>query len=435
MLSLCCAAVFGQTPNFSSVDSLLDSNLTGVFHGKVICMVMHNDSLIYYYHKGGDSTSTTDIASATKTMSAALMLRLAQEKVVNLDTGIATYFPFAASLGKGTITLRQLFAHTSGLDGTTSFNANPFITLQRSADSILVVDSLKYTPIGSEFCYTGEDQQVAGAAAEIAAGIRWDSLFSLKIAQPLGLISTTFHLTTALNPRIAGGIQSSAADMMRFGRFILHNGKNRAGASVVDSSWMQEYWKDQTNRAVQKCSPNVYNPPHNNPYHADTIYYGFGDWLDIYNPTEQYQEQISADGAFGATIWINRCTQTVGVFLTFSPSVYLQTNPVEDKAMDIFRAAVPSTCYGQSSIEMRKAQSEPLASRTTAFFSRNMLNVSSENRFSSFSVYDIMGKRVLFADIDNRKSSFDCGRLPSGMYMLTLADKYNGAQVIKLVKQ
>src|SRR6202000_2814443 len=98
--------------------------------------------------------------------------------------------------------------------------------------------------------------------------------------------------------------------------------KSATGVQVVDSTLMQELWKDQTNHALQFASPYPNDPPYNNPYGADTIYYGVGTWLDIYNPTHQYQEQISADGAYGGIIWVNRCTNTVGVFLTFIPSLF-----------------------------------------------------------------------------------------------------------------
>ena len=344
MLLLCLCGK-SQGFNFSSVDSTLNANIGGVFHNKLVCAVLLNDSLIYYYHSGADSTTVGGIASCTKTFSAALMLRLVQEGTLSLDDSIAKYYPFATSLDKGSMTLRNLFAHVSGISGNTNYNGNAGINLQQSADSILVNDALIHTPIGTIFDYTGEDQQVAGAAAELASGVSWDSLFAAKIGAPLGLSNTNFFNTTPSNPRIAGGIRSNTIDMLKLGKFILHNGKNEQGLQVVDSTLMQELWKDQTNHALQVNSPYPYNPPNNNPYGADTIYYGVGTWLDIYNPTHQYQEQISADGAYGGIIWINRCTNMVGVFLTFLPSTVVTTAPVEAYAMDILRNSVPFNCY------------------------------------------------------------------------------------------
>jgi CubicO group peptidase (beta-lactamase class C family) len=404
--------------NFTTVDNLLNANLSSVFHNKVICLVMHNDSLIYYYHQGGDSLTKGDIASATKTISAALMLRLAQEGTFGLDDSIAKYYPFATTLGKGAITIRQLFAHVSGIEGTTNYNSDAGINLQQSADSILTFDSLRYTPIGTKFCYTGEDQQIAGAAAELAAGMKWDTLFKVKIAQPLGLTNTTFAATTPSNPRIAGGIRTNISDMIRFGEFVLHNGKNYQGIQIIDSINMQELWSDQTNRAYQVYSPYPYQLLMNNPYNADTIYYGLGSWLDIWNPIHFYQEQISADGAFGGIIWINRCTNMVGAFLTFMPSVYSTTYPIEFQTMDIFRNAVPNTCY--KSTQIIKIDNKNPIVNIFPNPAQSTLIISASEKIEKISIYDLLGENILNVSPGKNETSINIRSIPGGFYLVKI---------------
>ena len=407
--------------NLASVDSLLNANLSGIFNDKLVCMVVHNDSLVYYYHQGADSTTAGGIASATKTMSAALMLRLVQENVIKLDDSIAKFYPFASALGKGSITLRNLFAHVSGLEGSSNYNSDNSMSLQVSADSILTYDALAYTPIGTKFKYTGEDQQVAGAAAELAAGTGWDALFAAKIAQPLGLSTTTFSLTTPTNPRIAGGIRSNASDMLRFGRFVLRNGKNAAGTQVVDSVQMQELWKDQTHHALQVGSPYPYHAAHNNPYNTDTVYYGVGTWLDIYNPTHQYQEQISADGAWGAIIWMNRCTNTAGVFMTFPPSLCARTNPVEFEAMDMFRAIFPSTCYGGNAITVMHKTEAPLF-QISLNPVRDKLRLVSGSGVCGISIFDFAGRKLKSAAVPQGMVEINIADLPEGVLLIRAND-------------
>ena len=56
---------------------------------------------------------------------------------------------------------------------------------------------------------------VAGAIAEQVGGAPWNTLFTNKIINPLGLKNTTFCLK-ANNPRIAGGICTSPVDIMKF---------------------------------------------------------------------------------------------------------------------------------------------------------------------------------------------------------------------------
>jgi CubicO group peptidase (beta-lactamase class C family) len=422
---LVCLLLLGKTAgiayDFASVDSLLNANLSGLFHNKLVCMVIHGDSLVYYYHQGADSTTTGGIASATKTMSAALMLRLVQEKVISLDDSIAKFYPFASGLGKGSITLRELFAHTSGLEGSTNYNSDRNISLQVSADSILTYDSLMYAPIGTKFRYTGEDQQVAGAAAELAAGVAWDNMFKTKISDPLGLSNTTFTLTTASNPRIAGGIQSNAGDMLRFGSFVLQSGRNAAGTQAVDSALLEELWKDQTHHALQVQSPYPNHPAHNNPYNADTIYYGVGTWLDIYNPTHRYQEQISADGAWGAIIWINRCTNTAGVFMTFPPSLCAQTNPVQFEAMDLIRAQFPFTCYQGSAVTVAAHIAGP-AARSAPNPVHDRLRLVSGRGLSNVSIFDLSGRKLKSAVMRPGTSEIDITDLPEGLLLIKGVD-------------
>jgi CubicO group peptidase (beta-lactamase class C family) len=421
----------GQTYNFSAVDNLLNANLSTVFRNKLVCMVVQGDKLIYYYNRGGaDSLTTGLIASATKTMSGTMILRLAQEGVLRLDDPIEKYYPFALALGKGKITIRQLFAHTSGLAGSTNFNSNANITLQQSADSIIRKNNLIYAPIGTKFSYTGEDQQVAGAIAELAARMRFDSLFDTKIGKPLGLRNTTFALTTPSNPRVAGGISSSATDMIRFGQFVLNNGKNNRGKRVVDSIWMQELWKDQTNRALQVSSPYPNKPTNNNPYNQDTIYYGFGSWLDIYNPMRRYQEQISADGAFGGIIWINRCTNTVGVFLTFLPSNFNATYPIQYKVMDIFRTTVPFNCYQTTRIN--EVESADFTVKIYPNPASNQVTIVSDAAFEKVSIFNVVGENLATISTQSKFYDLDISFLSKGIYFIKIFSN-NKAVTQKLV--
>jgi len=303
------------------------------------------------------------------------------------------------------------------------------ITLQQSADSILRNDVIQYSPIGSGFRYTGEDQQVAGAAAELAAGVSWATLFEEKLAQPLGLASTGFYLTTPTNPRIAGGIRTNAADMMRFGKFILHNGKNGDGIQVVDSLLLQELWKDQANRAGQFGSPYPNGEPFNNPYNADTVYYGLGTWLDIYNPVTGFQEQISADGAFRGIIWVNRCTNMVGVFLTFLPSLYVLTGETQSRAMDIFRNAVPDLCNTLTQTqEINQKESMILVypNPSNAFIH---LRLPDQNPVT-IELANTLGQTI-FAG--SNQKFIDISNFPAGIYFLK-AEAHNFREVVRIMK-
>ncbi|MBL8026857.1 MAG: beta-lactamase family protein [Fibrobacteres bacterium] len=349
LLSLLFPVFSAAQPNFNDITTLLNDSLDKAFNGKVCVMVMHGDSLVYNQGLGGyDSNSTGGVASATKTFSGLLMLKLANLGLLNLDDSIGKFIPYATQKGKGAGTLRQNFSHTGGWSGTggDEFLNSRTLTLEQSVDSIITYDSLIYTP-GRAFKYTGVAMQVAGRCAEVAAKRNWNELFNDYIKTPLNLSKTAFSSTT--NPRIAGGINSCAADLLKIARLIRANGRV-GNTQVIDSIVMQELWKDQTNGVIQLGTPYPFSPVYNNPYNADTIRYGIGTWLDIYNPVQKYQEQISGAGAFGTEIWVNRCNNTCGALFTMS--LYAKAEKTIFHMLDMVNAIYPNQCYtGSTSID------------------------------------------------------------------------------------
>lgn len=345
LLGLVGGPLFGaraQTPNFSAVDALFTTNLSR-YNGSVVCLVKQNNRLVYYKALGSrDSLSVVPIASATKNITGAVVLRLAQEGLIGLDDSIGRYLPRATFFRKGNSTIRQNFSHTGGWAGTSGedFLARPALSLAQCVDSILRDDPQVYRP-GTAFKYSGVSMQVAGQCAAVAAGTDWNTLFTTRIKQPLGLSSTTYQLASPTNPRLAGGISSNARDLMRFTQFILRNGKVGT-TQVIDSVWMQEMWRDQTNRVPQLASPYPANPAYNNPYNQPVVYYGFGSWQDVYNPATQYTEQISGAGAFGTIYWVDRCRGITGVIVT--QSNYATTAATSMQAIDLIRAAIGGGC-------------------------------------------------------------------------------------------
>ncbi|MEW6507706.1 MAG: serine hydrolase [Bacteroidota bacterium] len=409
-----------KAQTFSTIDSLLINNLNKKYNGSVVAMVMQNDSLIYYKALGGyDSTTVKAIASLTKTFSGAVILRLAQEGYFSLDDSIGKFIPYATRLGKGSSTIRQNFSHTAGWDGITGnkYLTDPTLSMEQCVDSIITYDPIIYTP-GKMFKYTGVSMQVAARAAELATGETWNNLWTNKIKIPLGLNATQFGVIN--NPRAAGGLVSSPADIIRLARFILNNGKNTDGVQVVNSVLMQEMWKDQTNKAPVIATPYPVNPPYNNPYNADTIRYGIGTWLDIYNPVENYQEQISGGGAFGSIMWINRCNKTCGVVFTYS--TFSKVCETTFQVIDVVNKIFPKNCYATSvnetesqptTYQLYQNYPNPFNPETTIEYEIPS-NEKAEMIKVTLKVYDALGREVATL-VDEYKRP---GRYSSTLYVL-----------------
>jgi CubicO group peptidase (beta-lactamase class C family) len=333
-----------KSQTWGTIDSLLSNNLSA-YNGAVIVMISHGDSLVYNYTSGGYNNNTVKpIASLTKTFSAAVILKLAQEGIIHLDDSIGMYIPYATQVGKGANTIRQNFSHTAGWSGRKGniYLSSRLLTMQQCVDRILLNDPIIFTP-GTKFNYTGVSMQVAARAAEIAAGDSWNNIWTNRIKEPLGLFSTYFVNTT--NPRVAGGLRSSPSDILKFAQFILKNGENSNGIQLVDRIWMQELWKDQTEGVSAVYTPNPENAAYNNPNVTETARYGLGTWLDILTPGDKSCKQITGAGAFGSIMWINRCNDTCGIVFTLSS--YRKVKKISSQVIDVVNSIYSNPCQEQ----------------------------------------------------------------------------------------
>ena len=382
-------------------------------------MVKHHDTLIYYKEMGGiDSTSIGLIASVSKTFSGITILKLAQEGFFNLDDSLGKYKPMATTYGKGSNTIRQNFSHTGGWLGITDYHEDNNLSLQQAADSIIQNDPLLYEP-GQAFLYGGVSMHLAASIAEISTGESWRDLFQTKIAQPINLNQSSYCLGNE-NPRIAGGMCSSPSDLMKLAEFIRTNGKNKEGISIVDSVWMAELWKDQTFKAPQLIEIYPFQPIHNNPYQADTIYYGFGNWLDIYNPNTHQQEQISAAGAFGTVVWINRCHNLTGVIFTKPPSSFSELQALWYEIMDEFRNALPYTCHA-SSVTQTTTQTKYVVYPNPSL---GLVHINNPKlAHLKIEIRNSNGQNVDYAESDNALISLHLNSKQKGLYYIIITTK------------
>lgn len=244
------------------------------------------------------------IASASKWLSAVVIMSLVDDGVLSLDDQVSKFFPQYYTGQKGTITIRQMFSHTSGLPGDETSDAltSDTITLQQAAQ-IISTNDLIAAP-GTVFCYGGLSMQLAGACAEVASGQSWSNLFYLRLKQPLGLTATTYGNTP--NPRIAGGISSTLYEYATVLQMLLQHGvwgTNR----VLSSNAVYVMQQDQTAGAFIQCSPYT-------KYGYGDTRYGIGEWREELRP-DGSAYQIGSGGAFGFAPWIDLDRNVAGVFM------------------------------------------------------------------------------------------------------------------------
>lgn len=244
------------------------------------------------------------LASASKWLSAVVIMSLVDDGLMSLDDPVSRYFPQDYTGQKGTITVRQMFSHTSGLPGdeTSGVLTSDTISLQQAAQ-LIATNNLIAAP-GEVFCYGGLSMQLAGACAEVASGQSWSNLFELRVKRPLGLTATTYGNTP--NPRIAGGASSTLYEYATVLQMLLQHGfwgTNR----VLSSNSVYLMQQDQTAGALIQCSPYT-------KYGYGGTRYGIGEWREELRP-DGSAYQIGSGGAFGFAPWLDLDRNIAGVFM------------------------------------------------------------------------------------------------------------------------
>jgi CubicO group peptidase (beta-lactamase class C family) len=275
----------------------------GIVNGSLL--VLKDGQKLHELYSGTFNPNTLRlIASASKWLSAVVIMSLVDDGLMNLDDPVSLYFPAHYTGQKGTITIRQMFSHTSGLPGDETSDAltSDNITLQQAAQ-IIATNDLIAAP-GTVFCYGGLSMQLAGACAEVASGQSWSNLVQLRLKQPLGLTLTTYGNTP--NPRIAGGVSSTLYEYATVLQMLLQHGVWGTN-QVLSSNAVYAMQQDQTAGALIQCSPYT-------KYGLGDTRYGLGEWREELR-SDGSAYQIGSGGAFGFAPWIDTQRNVAGVFM------------------------------------------------------------------------------------------------------------------------
>jgi CubicO group peptidase (beta-lactamase class C family) len=312
----------------------------------VTAIVMRGDSLLFRMDVGPiDRNAQWPVASASKWMTAALVMTVVDEGKLSLDAPISRYLPHLS--GRiGDTTLRQLLAQTSGegsLEDAVDIRQDSRMTLAQSADEI-VQRPLADDP-GAVFKYGGPSFQVAGAMVEAVTGRRWADLFDDRIAKPLGLTRTYWtHLPSdgatpaqTLNPLLQGGVVTTADDYMRFLGMLAQNGIGN-GHRILSPGAVDAMETVQT-----LGKPMAYLPPGmaSGAKNGQQLQYALGNWCEKWDANLRCT-LVSSAGAFGTYPWVDRQSGLYGIFFTRERLTNVAANYLRARAA-ILAAYVPSS--------------------------------------------------------------------------------------------
>ncbi|KVT41293.1 exo-beta-N-acetylmuramidase NamZ domain-containing protein [Burkholderia ubonensis] len=294
-----------------------------------------------------------DLASLTKAVATATaILQLAERGRVALDAPAARYWPAFAAHGKDGITVRQLLAHTSGLPAGVS---SALALRSRAAVLADVAAMSPIAPPGARVVYSDINYVALGEIVERASGEPLDAWCATHVFAPLGMHDTRFRPGIHARPRIAptsarqdgsaharvndpiaaamggvsgnAGLFSTADDLARFARMLLHDG-------VLDGR-----------RILQRDSVAVLQTPATLDVAGDARTAGWA----LQPPLVANRYRLPAAGAIahlgytGTGLWIDFVTRRFVIVLTsrLYPAATGDAQPLRAQVLGIVSSRAP----------------------------------------------------------------------------------------------
>ncbi len=242
--------------------------------------------------------------AATGWITATVAMVLVDQRLLHPDDTTADWLGWTGE--KGTITLRQLLSHTSGLPGGDApCPRNPDATLAECVESIYTLP-LAAAP-GTAFHPGSHAFQVAARMCEVAAGQPFVELYEQLVRRPLQLADTRY--ATATNPQAGDGAVTTAHDYARFCEMLLGGGAFR-GVRVLSQQSVAEMLTDQTRGALPVVPPTCPGAFRG---------YGLGNWVLAVDDADRTVES-TCPSEQGLIPWLDRRRGLVGIFVAETPA-------------------------------------------------------------------------------------------------------------------
>ena len=338
LLALISRAAMAQPPAASAVvtldmiDALMNQAVAqGAIPGGVV-LVGHNGQVVYRKAFGMRSLEPVrepmtmdtvfDLASLTKCVATATSVSiLLQEGKLRLNDPVATYLPEFAQKGKGSVTIRQLLTHYSGLPEDLDLRRS---WQGRETGYRLAMEERLVYPTGTRFVYSDVNYIVLGQLVEKLSGQSLETFARQRIFAPLGMRDTGFTPAAALTARIAPTEYDGNHRMLRG---VVHDPTARRMGGVAGHAGLFSTADDLARfaqdlltgfRVLTPLTVAKMSAPQQPP--TGTVLRGIG-W-DIDSPYSSNRGEFLPVGSFGHTgftgtsLWIDPSSNTYIIVLT-----------------------------------------------------------------------------------------------------------------------
>lgn len=300
--------------DFSAIAPVLDDFVSEHgLNGAGLVLVDRDDGIVFQQYVGEFSADRVSlVASSSKMITAGVLLRLADDGLLDLDAPVADAVDWGT--GNPDITPAQLLSNSSGLVGLLPdptyapylCQFMPDREIEECAAEVFQTpdDDGDVVPPDTEFRYGGAQWQVAGALAEAVSGKPWSQLIDEIYVEPCGVTSLGYAnhwidangfdypagldvagLTPTENPHMEGGAYITAPDYAEL--LLMHLRGGMCGGGQVLSP-----------EAVARAHADRVGEVYGDAGEPD-MGYGMGWWVD------RSTGIIEDGGAYGAVPWLD----------------------------------------------------------------------------------------------------------------------------------
>ncbi len=208
------------------------------------------------------------IGSNTKTYIAALMLKLQEDGILNINNKVSQYLPNAPYINN-TVTIKQLLNHTTGF-GDFSFNPAFIQAIRNDFERVWQpIETYPYfeAPLGANGSYSYSDQNylLAGLVIEKATGKPLKTSMRNLILNPSGLIKTVYYPFEDTDLPVPhswsadfGNGSLDDLDIQGYTRIAFCSADNAAGGMLSTAKENAIFWNNlMTGKIINQTSLNL----------------------------------------------------------------------------------------------------------------------------------------------------------------------------------
>lgn len=363
------------------------------------------------------------IASNTKLFTGVLILKLAQNNIINLDDSLYEWLPNFTNIDSN-ITIRQLLNHTSGLADVNS--------VVGYSDSILTNPNRIYTPTelmtwvgtplfapGTSWSYSNTNYLLAGMIAESSTGQSYGQLLHDSILTPLQLDSTFLDVYDSVLYTIAHRWQSGI-DNSTMPTKSLNSASWSAGGMYSTSGEMAQWY--QALMSGQILNQNSFNEM--------TTFVGSGNYgVGLFETSilgrTVWQHGGTIWGGYNSTMMYDTTTNAI-------ICVLINQNPAQ--AFLVAKQLLSTLINFPVGINENAQVENSFTIYPNPFSTQTVLQTAFPVNNATLTVDNIFGQTVAqIKNISGQTITFNRGNLPSGLYFVRLTQDNKIIAVDKLV--